>query len=221
MTIEKRKSSWALKCDCPYCHIELIRRTKKEVLKEANDEKWSVKKDYHECYDCISDNCPGEAIAKNRYGQSSHTVITDSDVKAGDVVTSNGNPAGIAKSSASAGDPVEASLVQIPSQQVAPDDDVIKGSSIDENGDPKVVGFSQGHGDTIPGVTAKADRSSIADKAKALFTKNKKSKKPLKAKPAPEPEPEINQENLKIAARLFGEVDYLLGDSNGESEKLN
>lgn len=198
MTIENRKNSIAMKCDCPHCHMELIRHDESALFQEAKEEKWSISKDYHECYDCVTDNCPGEAIAKQKYGKTSHTVISDNSVLRGEVVFCEGEPVGIAKSTVNAGEPVEASLV------APPDPDRVF-STEDENGIPKPGNFDQAHGNTIPGITETPSREPIRDKARILPTPKRTG-------------PKIKQDKLDEIADIFGEVDDLLGDSRDSGE---
>jgi hypothetical protein len=196
MTIEKRANSYAIICDCPNCHIELIRGVSDDVLQEATDEGWYLGKDYHECKDCVDGNCPGEAVAKSRFGQASHTVITDKDVKVGDQVIKDGMPVGFAKSTAKAGEPVEASLVTKPFE--------VEG----EDGMKRKATFFQKVGASIEGVTDNTDRESIASKAKAL-------------PPPKRNEPEINQEKIAELNNLFEDFDSLIGDSGGDPSKMS
>jgi hypothetical protein len=198
MTIEKRSNSYAIICDCPNCHIELIRGTEDDVLKEAHDEGWSMVLPTHEhkCKDCVDGNCPGEAVAKSRFGQSSHTVITDKDVQIGDMITKDGMPVGTAKSSAKAGDPVEASLVMKPFE--------VEG----EDGMKRKATFFQKVGATIPGIVEEVDRKPIAKKAKDMPLLERK-------------EPEIDHESIAEVDELFEDFEVLIGDSNGDPGKFN
>ena len=201
MTIQKRKSSWAIMCDCPHCHMELIRHTKDMVIAEAKEENWKIDGGNHKCFDCENGNCPGEAVAEIRFGQSSHGVITDIDVKAGDPVYYNKNFVGYAKSDAKSGDPVQASLVAKPDERNVY-------STEDENGEPKPASFSQAHGNTIPGVTSVASRDSLANKAKEISTPKRKG-------------PKVDQKGLSEIEDLFQDFYTLIGDSGGKPDKLN
>jgi hypothetical protein len=197
MTIEKRANSYAIICDCPNCHMELIRGTEEEVIQEATDEGWFIRDDNNaECKDCLDGNCPGEAVAKSRFGQVSHTVITDKDVKEGDPVTKDGIPVGFAKSTAKAGDPVEASLVMKPFE--------VEG----EDGVKRKATFFQKVGATMENVVDSTDRESIASKAKAL--------------PSPKRnEPEIDRGKIAELNNLFEDFDTLIGDSGGDPSKMS
>ena len=64
MTTEARSGSHAIRCDCPNCHAELIRRTREQVQEEASlcGWKFDVVNDRHLCLDCQQGRCPGDAV---------------------------------------------------------------------------------------------------------------------------------------------------------------
>lgn len=201
MALEQRKSSWAITCDCPHCHMELIRHSKEMVLAEAKEENWKVDGSRYECRDCVDGSCPGEAIAMMKYGKTSQFVTVSHDVKAGEeIYDDEGQFAGTAIYNAKAGEQVQTTLV------TRPDKDKIY-STEDENGEPKVGSFDQAHGDTLPGITSTADRGDISEKAKDAPAPKRKGV-------------DTNGISNRIDG-LFEDIDGLLGGSYGDPDKLN
>lgn len=132
MTTETRSGSVAIRCDCPNCHIELIRRTKDQVEEEASLDGWKfdVATDKHLCNDCQSGKCPGDAVAEARFGTAQGIIPAPGPTKKGTtVVAPDGTELGVAANDAAAkGDPLVVALAR------PPDPGKVGGKKVEEGG---------------------------------------------------------------------------------------
>lgn len=147
--LEKRHGSWAMLCDCPNCHMEVIGIDKESVINEGKFLKWTVRDNYHECVDCVNGNCPGAAIAESKYGSSVLMMTVETDLKKGDDVYIQGKRVGKALADAKSGEQIAVDMVEPPSS-----DKVFDMKYSKDKDEPKIESFDQPHGSTIEGVTA-------------------------------------------------------------------
>lgn len=121
MSVDVRKGSAAVVCDCATCHMEVLARTEQHALATAKTRSWRRQPDGgHLCPDCQRGRCPGRAAALGRAGATEATALVDRPVKKGDPVrTPDGRVVGKFTADAPAGTPVGVDFVVPPPSKQA------------------------------------------------------------------------------------------------------
>lgn len=116
MSVDVRKGSAAVVCDCATCHMEVLDRLEERALATAVRSGWRQQPDGgHLCPDCQRGRCPGEAAALGRVGTTGEAVVPPAPVKKGEpVVAPDGTVIGRWAADAPAGTPARIDCVVPP-----------------------------------------------------------------------------------------------------------
>ena len=200
MSIEQRQNllgAWAIHCDTPDCHIEIVSIDEDEVRGMAKADGWDLTGSSHVCGDCASGTSPQEVINESLPAAAAapEPMIPSTPDHVGDLDEGYED------------DDVDDEGEYRPPLADAPDPEVIAARArrkAERDKPTKPYNFADA-GDTVPDVTAKAEDMETAEDVEKRERREKRARQRR--------EEAKKQSKEKTLAAMSG-VDDLLDDFN-------